>query len=235
MAHRSAKRETRTTAAHGAPAEGRVAQEKRGSRGAHAKADGLRSRSWQPPQRHRRTLPARYRENEESARRPQGRTAADCAVLDPAAPPHCASRSTPSFPPPPPPARGGAPPRRGRRGPRLPLTPGGKRASRSPRRRRHSANRTTGRPPPVGVTAPVDDDGGRRRRATRAGGQTAADWAALDPARPPQRTEHFATAPPRPSAAPVEARRRCSRRRRQPGAVRPHAEGAAAPNSPHAR
>jgi len=48
MAHRRAKRETRKTAAHGAPAQGRVAQEKGRSRGAHVKADGIRHRRWQP-------------------------------------------------------------------------------------------------------------------------------------------------------------------------------------------
>jgi len=164
--------------------------------------------------------------------RPQGRTAADCAVLDPAAPPHRASRSTPSTPPPPLPARGGPPPRRRLCGPRFPPTPGGKRASRSPRRRRHSANRTTGRPPPVGVTAPADVDGGRRRRASRAGGKTAADWAALDPAAPLPRTENLATVPPRPSAASAEAPRRCHRRRRPQGAVLPHAEDVSAPEFP---
>jgi len=103
---------------------------------------------------------------------------------------------------------------------------------RSPRRRRRSANRKTGRPPPVGVTAPAHADGGRRRRAWRAVGRMAADWAALDPATPPQRTENLATAPPRPSAAPAEALRQCHHRRRLPGAVRPHAEGAAAPDFP---
>ena len=129
------------------------------------KADGIRHRRWQPPRRHRRTVPARYGEAEESAPRPQGRTAADCTVLDPAGPLHRAGRSFLSLPPPPPAARGGATPRRGRCGPRLPPTPEGKQASRSPRRRRRSANRTTGRPPPVGVTAPADYDGGRRKRA----------------------------------------------------------------------
>ena len=106
-------------------------------------------------------IPARYGEDEEFAPRPQGRTAADCVVLDPAAPPHRASRSTPSLPPPPPTARGGAPPRRGPCGPRHPPTPREKRASRSPRRRRRSANLTAGRPPPVGGTAPADYDRGR--------------------------------------------------------------------------
>jgi len=187
------------------------------------KADGIRHRRWQPPRRHRRTPPARPGEAEESVPRPLGRTAADCAVLDPAAPAHRASRSTPSLPPPPPPARGCAPPRRGRCGPRLHPTPGGKRALRSPRRRRCSANRTTGRPPSAGVTAPAVDEGGRRRRASRAGGKMAADWTALDPAAPPQRTEILATAPPRPSAAPAEAPCQCRCRHRPPGAVRPHA------------
>jgi len=178
------------------------------------------------------------------ASRAGGKTAADWAALDPTAPPQrteklatasprpSAGRNTPSLPPPPPPARGGAPARRERCGPRLPPTPGGKRASRSPRRRRRRAYRTTGRPPPVDVTAPADYDGGRRRRASRAGGKTAADWAALDSAAPPQRTEHLATAPRRPSAAPAEAPRRCGRRRHTPGAVRHHAEGVAAPDFP---
>jgi len=134
--------------------------------------------------------------------------------------------------PPPPPATGDAPPRRGRCGPRHPPTPRGKRASRSPRRRRRSANRMAGKPPPVAVTAHLDADGGRRRRASRAGTMTAADWAALELASPPQRTENLATAPPRPSAAPVEAPHRCRRRRRPSWAMRLHAEGVAAPNIP---
>jgi len=58
----------------------------------------------------------------------------------------------------------------------------------------------------------------------------AADWAARDPATPPQRNANLATAPPRPSAAPAEAPRGCRRCRRPPGAVRRHAEGAAAPD-----
>ena len=89
-----------------------------------------------------------------------------------------------------------------------------------------------GRLPTVGVTAPADDDGGRRKRASRAGAKTAADWAALDPAAPPQRTEIPGSAPPRTSAAPVEAPRRFRRLRRPPGAMRPHAEGVAAPDIP---
>jgi len=149
-----------------------------------------------------------------------------------AAPQRRAGGSTPSLPPPPPPARGDAPPRRGRCGPRHAPTPRGKRASQSPRRRRRSANRMAGGPAPVGVTAPADCDEGGRRRASRAGAKTAADWAALDPATPPQRTENLATAPPRPSAAPVEAPRRCRRRRRLPGAMGPHADGVAAPDVP---
>jgi len=39
-------------------------------------------------------------------------------------------------------------------------------------------------------------------------------------------------APPRPSAAPAEAPRPCLHRHRTPGAVRPHAEGVAAPDVP---
>ena len=120
----------------------------------------------------------------------------------------------------------------GRCGPRLPPTPGGKRASRSPRRHRRCANLTTGRTPPVGGTAPADDDGGRQRRALRAGGKTAADWAALDPAALSQRTETLATAPPRLSAAPAEAPRRYRRRHRPPGAARLHAEGVVSPDLP---
>jgi len=68
--------------------------------------------------------------------------------------------------------------------------------------------------------------------ALRPSGNTTADWATLDPVAPPQRTENLATAPPRPSAAPAEAPRLCRRRRRPPGAARPHAEGVAAPDFP---
>jgi len=92
-----------------------------------------------------------------------------------------------------------------------------------------------GRLPTVGVTAPADDDGGRRKRASRAGAKTAADWAALDPAAPPQRTEIPGSAPPRTSAAPAETSRSCRRRRRPPAAVRPHTEGVAAPDIPTRR
>jgi len=68
--------------------------------------------------------------------------------------------------------------------------------------------------------------------APRPSGNTPAHWSSLDPAAPPQRTKTLATAPPRPSAAPAEARRRCRRRRRPQGAARPHAEGVAAPDFP---
>jgi len=91
-----------------------------------------------------------------------------------------------------------------------------------------------------GKTSPRRRYRARRRRrgqtksASRAGGKTAADWASLDLAAPPQRTENLATAPPRASDAPAEAPRRCRRRhrRRPPRAARPHAEGVVASDFP---
>jgi len=223
-----------------------LAQEGRQCHRAPDPANGIRNQRREGPRRGRRTSPTHGggRRGRRCAplgqharpleqRRSGGAAAEDRKSYNGAvAPRRRAGGSTPSLPPPPPPARGGAPPRRGRCGPRLSPTPGGKRASRSTRRRRRSASRTTARPPPVGVTAPADDDGGRRRRASRVVGKTAADWAVLDPAAPPQRAKNLATAPPRPSAAPAEAPRHCRRRRRPPGAVRPHAEGVAVPDFP---
>jgi len=149
-----------------------------------------------------------------------------------AAPQRRAGGTTWSSPPPPPPVMGGAPPRQGRCGPRLLPTPGEERVLCSPRRYCRSANWTKERPPSVSIAAHADDDGSARRWASGAGGKTAAYRAALDPAAPPQRTQSSATPPPFPSAAPAEVPRCSHRRRRPPGAARPHAEGVVAPALP---